>query len=160
MSLAMIAAVGKNRELGKKGGLVFHIPGDLRFFKETTMGHPVFMGLNTWNSLPKKLPGREHYVLAPSEDDVPSEVNAVTDLNQFIKDWQEKPEKIFVIGGGSVYAQTIDFCDEIYLTEVDGEDKEADVFFPDFDKTKFTKKIIKKGQDNDLTYSHVLYTRK
>ena len=69
MSLSIIAAVGKNRELGKKGGLCFKIPGDLKFFKETTMGYPVLMGLTTWHSLPGKLPGRKHYVLSFDENE-------------------------------------------------------------------------------------------
>ena len=68
MSFSIIAAIGKNRELGKKGGLVFNIPGDLKFFKQTTMGFPVVMGRTTFLSLPKLLPGRKHFVLSPDEE--------------------------------------------------------------------------------------------
>ena len=160
MSFSIIAAVGKNRELGKKGGLCFNIPGDLKFFKEVTLGHPIFMGLNTWKSLPGKLPGREHYVLAFRDGDVEGDVNVVTDLDEFIKKWKDAPDEMFVIGGGMVYKQMLPFASKLYLTEVDGEDKEAEVFFPEFDRKNWNRELIRKGADNDLTYSHVLYTKK
>ena len=161
MSFSIIAAVGQKRELGKQGGLCFDIPGDLRFFKEVTMGHPVFMGLNTWRSLPGKLPGREHYVLTLKETDVAGDpVHAITDLDEFVKKWQGAEEEMFVIGGGMVYKQMLPYAEKLYLTEVDATDPEAEVFFPEFDKSEWTREVIKKGADDDLTYSHVLYTKK
>lgn len=160
MSFSIIAAVGRKGELGKKGGLCFQIPGDLRFFKETTMGKPIFMGLNTWKSLPGKLPGREHFVLAYSADEVEGDVNVVTDLDDFIREWKDSEKEMFVIGGGMVYKEMLPVSDKLYLTEVDAEDAEAEVFFPEFDKSKWQKEIIKKGADDDLTYLHALYTRK
>ena len=96
MSFSIIAAIGKNRELGKKGGLVFNIPGDLKFFKQTTMGYPVVMGRTTFLSLPKLLPGRKHYVLSPDEEPTfPEEVTVLHDLNQFIKDHQNDSQDYF-----------------------------------------------------------------
>ena len=160
MSFSLIAAIGENRELGKKGGLVFKIPGDLKFFKTTTLGHPVFMGLNTWRSLPGKLPQREHYVLAPSTDDVPKDLHAVTDLEQFIQDHRDDSEEFFVIGGGMVYTQMLPYCNKLYLTEVHSSDKDADTFFPAFKKSAYTKTILGHGQDGDISYDHVLYTLK
>jgi dihydrofolate reductase len=120
MSFSLIAAIGQNNELGKKGGLVFKIPGDLKFFKETTVGHPVFMGLNTWRSLPGKLPGREHYVLAPDAKDVPDDLHAITDLDQFVDDYKESDTEFFIIGGGMVYKQLLPHCNKLYLTEAGG----------------------------------------
>lgn len=161
MSFAIIAAVGKNRELGKKGGLCFDIPGDLQFFKKTTINHPVFMGYNTWKSLPKKLPKREHYILTYDASALPQDpdIHAITDLDAFIKEWQDKPETMFVIGGGMVYQQLLPYADKLYLTEVDAEDKEAEVFFPEFNPADWQKTIIGKGADNDLVYHHALYTK-
>ena len=169
MSFSIIAAIGKNRELGKKGGLVFNIPGDLKFFKQTTMGYPVVMGRTTFLSLPRLLPGRKHYVLSPDEEPTfPEEVTVLHDLNQFIKDHQNDSQEFFIIGGGSIYQQFLPHCDKIYLTEVDGEDAEADVYFPDFDKTKYT--VEKLGQNSDiiedkegiydLNYIHNLYQKR
>ena len=160
MSFSLIAAIGQNNELGKKGGLVFKIPGDLKFFKETTVGHPVFMGLNTWRSLPGKLPKREHYVLAPNAADVPDDLNAVTDLDQFIADHKNDAEEFFVIGGGMVYKQLLPHCNKLYLTEVHASDPEADTFFPSFEKSNYTKTVLGHGKDGDISYDHVLYERK
>ena len=169
MSFSIIAAIGKNRELGKKGGLVFNIPGDLRFFKQTTMGYPVVMGRTTFLSLPRLLPGRKHYVLSPDEEPTfPEEVTVLHDLNQFIKDHQNDSQEFFIIGGGSIYQQFLPYCDKIYLTEVDGEDAEADVYFPDFDKTKYTVEKLGQNSDiikdkegvHDLNYIHNLYQKR
>ena len=169
MSFSIIAAIGKNRELGKKGGLVFNIPGDLRFFKQTTMGYPVVMGRTTFLSLPRLLPGRKHYVLSPDEEPTfPEEVTVLHDLNQFIKDHQNDAQEFFIIGGGSIYQQFLPYCDKIYLTEVDGEDAEADVYFPDFDKTKYTVEKLGQNSDiiedkegiHDLNYIHNLYQKR
>ncbi len=160
MSFSLIAAIGKNNELGKKGGLVFKIPGDLKFFKKVTIGHPVFMGLNTWRSLPGKLPGREHFVLTPDAKDVPDDLNAVTDLDAFIAKHKNTDEEIFVIGGGMVYKQMLPHCTKLYLTEVNASDKDADTFFPEFSRKNYNREILGHGVDNDIAYDHVLYTKK
>ena len=81
----IIAAVGKNLELGKNGGLIWSLPNDLKFFKEKTNGKKVFMGLNTFRSLPKKLPNREHYVLTDVKFESDDDINQVFNLEEFIK---------------------------------------------------------------------------
>lgn len=160
MSFTIIAAVGKNLELGKAGGLCFDIPGDLKFFKKITLGHPIFMGVNTWKSLPRKLPGREHFVLVYPETELPEDINPVYDLEEFIKLGQDSKQEMFVIGGGTVYKKMIEACDKLYLTEVEAVDAEADTFFPEFDKSKYTKQILGNGEDHGIAYTHVLYTKK
>ncbi len=152
---SIIAAVGKNNELGKKGGLVFHIKEDMKFFKETTTGHTVVMGFKTWESLPKKLPNRKNIVVSFEEIEGPDE--CITDLAQFIKDNENTNEEIFVIGGGSIYAQFIDHAKRIYLTEINGEDSEADVFFPTFDKSKYKRTVLQKGNSGKLSYEMCRY---
>lgn len=152
---SIIAAVGKNNELGKKGDLIFHIKEDMQFFKETTTGHTVVMGFKTWESLPKKLPNRKNVVVSFEEIEGPDE--CVTDLVQFIKDNENTNEEIFVIGGGSIYAQFIDHAKRIYLTEIDGEDSEADVFFPTFDKSKYKRTVLQKGNSGKLSYEMCRY---
>ena len=156
---SIIAAVGKNNELGNKGGLCFSIREDMKFFRETTKGHKVFMGENTWKSLPGKLPNREHYVLTREPENIPKDVNTVTDLEKYIKENKDTDEKIFVIGGGMVYKQMLPHAKEMFLTEIDAN-AEADVFFPDFDKTEWKKEEIGKGEENGIKYSFTKYTRK
>lgn len=153
---SIIACIGKNRELGNKGGLVFHIKEDMQFFKETTMGHPVIMGDRTFASLPHALPGRTNYVLTRHPERLPEGVVAVNDIEAFIKDHTD--EEVFVIGGGFVYNEFLPYADNLYLTEVDAT-AEADTFFPEFDKSKYEKTIIKKGQSDDLTYAFAKYTK-
>lgn len=160
MSFSLIAAIGQNNELGKKGDLVFKLPGDLKFFKRVTMGHPVFMGLNTWRSLPGKLPGREHYVLTPDAAEVANDdVNPVTDLDEFIATHKDSDEEIFVIGGGMVYKQMLPYCNKLYLTEVHASDPEADTFFPEFDKTNYDREEQGSDSNNDIDYNFVLYKK-
>jgi len=159
MSFSLIAAIGQNNELGKKGGLVFKIPGDLKFFKTVTTGHPVFMGLNTWRSLPGKLPNREHFILTLDAKDVPADLNAVTDLDAFIAKHKSENTEYFVIGGGMVYKQMLPHCDKLYLTEVHASDDAADTFFPEFDHSLYKREVLGKGEDNGISYDHVLYTK-
>ena len=155
---SIIAAVGKNNELGKKGGLVFNIKEDMKFFKETTMGHPVLMGLTTFESIGRALPGRKNYVLTRNPESLPEDVTPVTDLEKFIKDNLDTDEEVFVIGGASVYAQLLPYATTLYLTEIDAA-ADADVFFPEFDKTLYNKTIIKRGTSDDLTYAFAKYTK-
>lgn len=149
---AIIAAVGKNREIGKNGGLIWHLPGDMKFFKEKTLGHTVVMGRKTYESIPggKGLPGRENVVLSRKTGD------AKEILRKYACDSQE----IFVIGGGSIYEMALPYSERLYLTEIEAEDKEADTFFPQFDQSKYNRVELGKGEDNGIKYTFVRYDRK
>lgn len=152
---SIIAAVGKNRELGKGGDLIFHIKDDMKFFRETTSGHKIVMGRKTWESLPSKLPDRTNIVISSRDFDGPDEI--IHDVSQFITENKGTDEEIFVIGGGKIYAEFLPYASKIYLTEVDAGDPGADTYFPEFDKSKFTRKIIKEGKENDLGFAISLY---
>lgn len=155
---SIIAAIGKNRELGKKGGLVFNIKEDMKFFKDTTTGHKVVMGYKTWKSLPKKLPNRENMVV--SYEEVKDADFTITDLSDFITRNENTDEEIFICGGGMIYAEFLKHTKNLYLTEIDASVPDADVFFPEFNKSEYTKTIIKKGSENDLNYTFVKYIKK
>lgn len=153
---SIIAAIGKNRELGLNGQLVFHIKEDMKFFKNTTTGHKIVMGRKTWESLPGKLPNRENVVV--SRNDVAGADLTVKDLPEFITKNQDTDEEIFIIGGGMLYETFLPYAKNLYLTEVNAGTN-ADVFFPEFDKSKYDKTIIKKGSQDDLTYTFVKYSK-
>lgn len=155
---SLIAAVGKNLELGRKGQLVFHIKEDMKYFRDITMGHKVLMGRKTWESLPGKLKGRENIVV--SRHDVEGADLAVSDLAKFIAENEKTKEEIFIIGGGQIYVEFLPHAENIYLTEVEAEESRADAFFPEFDKSKYTREVIKEGKENDLTYTFVKYCKK
>lgn len=156
--LSLIACIGKNRELGVGGDLCFHIPEDMRYFKETTMGHKILMGRKTWESLPGKLPGRENIVV--SRRAVEGADESVSDLAEFLKENADTEEEIFVIGGGMVYFEALPYARKLYLTEVDTAYAEADTFFPMFDKSSYNKEVVKKGQKDGLEYTFVKYVKK
>lgn len=155
---SIIAAIGKNNELGLKGGLVFHIKEDMQFFKETTMGHPILMGLTTFKSIGRPLPGRKNYVLTHDPEGLPEGVFPVTDLDSFVHENLGSDEEIFVIGGANVYDQMLPYATNLYLTEIDAA-ADADVFFPLFDKSLYNKTITKRGTSDDLTYAFAKYTK-
>ena len=157
--ISIIAAIGKNRELGKNGDLVFNIKEDMQYFKETTTGHPVLMGLTTFNSIGHPLKNRENFVACFPTDKAPDDVTPVTDLPAFLKSYQDKDEELFVIGGASIYRESLPYAKNLYLTEIDAA-ADADVFFPEFDKSKYTREVLKEGKENDLTYSFVKYSLK
>lgn len=151
--IKIIACVGKNNELGANGDLCFHIKDDMRFFRQTTEGYPVLMGYRTWLSLGEKpLPNRRNFVLTRTVDFPSGNVIAVPNLQTFLRDYKNNNKTLFVIGGASVYAQTIRDADELLLTEVDSTYEEADVFFPEFDKKSYHKDIIQEGVENGLAF--------
>ena len=165
MSFSIIAAIGKNRELGKDGKLLWHLPEDLQFFKKTTMGHPILMGRKTFESLPGMLPGRKHYVVTRNQANHFSQLHQQDDnlvVIHNLPDFVEQPhdEEIFVIGGGVIYWEMLKYADALYLTEIDAEDEEADTFFPEFDKKAYDREVLGKGQDHGINYEFVKYTRK
>lgn len=155
--IVIVAAIGKNNELGKNNDLIWHLPNDLKFFKEVTMGKNVVMGFNTYKSLPRKLVGRTMIVLTSRNID-DKEIIVYNDLNKLLKDY--KNEDIYVIGGSSLYKIFIDKADVMYLTEIDASDDKADVYFPKFNKGDWNREILKENSDNNIKYRHVLYRRK
>lgn len=176
MSFSIIAAIGKNRELGRKGKLLWHLPEDLQFFKKTTLGHPILMGRKTFESLPGILPGRKHYVVTRNQASIslaapaarsrrrgnpPAETDSlvfINNLSEFAR--QPHDEEIFVIGGGMIYWEMLNFADTLYLTEVDAEAPDADTFFPEFNKNDFRKEVLGKGSKDGINYQFVKYSRK
>lgn len=156
--LSLIAAIGKNRELGKDNKLLFSIPEDTRFFQETTMGHKVLMGRKTWESLPGKLRGRTNIVV--SRNPVEGADEWVKDLGRFLQENQDTREEIFVIGGGMVYFEALPYAKQIYLTEVEAEAPEADSWFPEFDRTRYNREVIGTGEHDKIRYRFVRYKLK
>lgn len=158
--LVLIAAIGKNNELGKDNKLIWYLPNDLKFFKENTKGHPIVMGYNTFISLPKLLPGRKHIVLTHRENTVfPEEVDVFHDKESLLEDIKKYEGDVFVIGGASIYNLFIDDATKMLLTHVEAS-SDADVYFPKIDEKSWEKRLIKQNSDNSINYKHVEYRRK
>lgn len=159
--LIIIAAVGKNSELGRRNDLIWHIKEDLNFFKSVTMNHHMLMGKNTYLSLPKLLPGRTHMVLTTKgENSFPKEVICIRSLAEFNLLKKQIDDDIYVIGGASVYNEMINYADYMLLTLIDDECLDADVYFPKFNDELYEKEVIASYNDVTPKYKRVLYKRK
>ena len=138
MKIHLIAAIGNQREIGRHNDLIWHLPADMHFFKETTIGHHVIMGRRNYQSIPAKfrpLPGRTNIVLSRNPDFQAPECYICNNLNEAIDLAQENGETdAFIIGGGEIYRLAMDTVriDSMYLTKVQGDFPEADAFFPPF----------------------------
>jgi len=128
VTLAIIAAIGNNRVIGKDGKLPWHISEDLKRFKRLTTGHTVLMGRKTFESITSSLPNRRKVVISskqiPNIETYPSLESAMIALAD--------QEKVFAIGGGKIYTQLLEKADELYLTFVD-MDVDGDTFFPPYE---------------------------
>lgn len=157
--ITLIAAIGKNRELGYNNDLIWKIPEDLKFFKDNTMGKYIVMGMNTFYSLPKLLPGRKHIVLTSKNVDLGDGVEIYHNLDELLQYIDSLASEVMIIGGASIYSQMIDLADRMLLTEIDDE-ATADVYFPEFSMEDWDRELISSHNYNDIEYSHVEYTRK
>ena len=157
MSISMIAAVGRNLELGKGNDLIWHFKEDMKFFKETTTGSSVIMGRKTFESLPKALPNRKNIVITNNRDYVADGGYVVNSIEKAL---ELAGDNAFILGGGNIYSQFLPLADKIYLTEIDDECADADTYFPQFDKNDYTADFIAEYEVNDIKFKHICYTKK
>lgn len=151
--LSIIAAIARNRAIGKNNKLLWHIPEDFKYFKDKTLGHVLIMGQKTYESIGRPLPGRITVVVSNDQHFVVEHlsVHVCRSLEEGIKKAKELEKKeIFICGGGSIYAQTIGLADKLYLTIVDA-DFEADTFFPEY--VDFSK-IVSEKESNDENFKY------
>lgn len=136
--ISIVVAIAENGAIGYKNDLLWHLPADLKQFKEMTTGHSIIMGSRTFRSLPKgALPNRRNIVLSRTQQDFPG------------AEWAASPEvalelvgeeaEAFVIGGAQVYEQMLPYTDKIYLTRVHADFPEADTFFPELDMSEWVE---------------------
>lgn len=161
--LSFIVAMDKNSAIGFENKMPWHLPNDLKFFKEKTTGHTIVMGRKTFESIGRVLPNRKHIVLTKSEVELPKEVDVVSDIQSIIEMAEEnKEEELFVIGGGKVFKQILPYADRLYVTVID-ETFEGDVFFPSISSDEWKEVSKEKGiknEDNPHDYYFIQYDRK
>ena len=156
--ISLIAAVGKNNELGLDNHLIFNIPGDLKFFRNTTLGKKVIMGRKIYESIGKPLPKRINIVVSNSL----KETDGITIINSFeevLEKYLNSEEEVFIIGGESLYNYFINYAQNIYLTKVYAN-AVADKYFPSFDENNYNQTLLGENKENNLEYKHILYRRK
>jgi len=131
MKISLIAAASINRVIGLNGDLPWHLPADLRYFREKTLGHHILMGRKTWEAFPRPLPGRTSIVLGRMHQRMPEGVFAVDTLEAGIALAKERGEdELMIIGGGQVYAAALPLADTLYLTHVLTRIAGGSAFFP------------------------------
>ncbi|NLY58448.1 MAG: dihydrofolate reductase [Gammaproteobacteria bacterium] len=136
LPLALIAACAHNSVIGRDNSMPWHLPADLKHFKQTTLGKPIIMGRKTWDSLGRPLPGRLNLVVSRQTDLQLEGAEVFSDLTSAIEraeQWarEQGVDEIMLIGGGQLYAEALPQADRIYLTRIDLE-VQGDAFFPEF----------------------------
>lgn len=168
MKVALIAAIGKNNELGRNNDLLWHLGEDMQFFKETTWGHYVIMGRKSFESIPPKyrpLPNRVNVIISRNEDYMVEECYTCTTLEEAIALARDNgEERVFITGGGQIYKLALEkgLVDEMYLTHVDASFDDADTFFPAYDEAQWTKKPLRNalgGTLNEFPFDIYLYEK-
>jgi dihydrofolate reductase len=148
MKLIIIAAIARNRAIGKNGKIPWHIPEDLLRFKRLTTGHPVIMGRKTFNSLERPLPNRLNIVITSK---VINGVKTYPSLEFALQSLKNEPE-VFIIGGGKLFEKAIKLADELRLTLVE-KNVEGDTFFPPYeDIAKNNFHLLKEERHSGFTF--------
>jgi dihydrofolate reductase len=164
-TLALIAAVARNGVIGRDNALLWHLPEDSRFFKRTTLGHPVIMGRKTWDSLPERfrpLPGRHNIVVTRQPRWQAEGATRAASLDDALARLAPGTGKVFVIGGGELYGAALPQADELVLTEID-QSFEGDACFPSWDRRAFdevSREHHHAAPPNDFAFSFVVYRRR
>lgn len=158
MRISIIAAMAKNRVIGCNNALPWHLPEDLKHFRQLTMGHPILMGRRTFESIGKPLPGRTSIVISRNRDfDFPG-VKAASSIPEAIALCGDS-EEIFFIGGGELYRQAIGLANRIYLTEIQSE-FEGDAYFPEIDAGKWREiSREKRASESGMAFDFAVYDR-
>lgn len=160
--LSIIVAIANNNAIGKDNQLLWHIPEDLKRFKELTLGHKMIMGKKTWFSLPKRpLPGRESIVLTDAAEDHFEGAKMAGSIAEVLKLCDAESEN-FIIGGGSVYAQFLPVANKLYITRVHA-DFDADTFFPEIPAEEWlltSQEHIPAQEDQPLSYTYQVFIRR
>lgn len=161
--ISLIVAAAENNAIGKNNQLLWHLPNDLKFFKNTTWGMPVIMGRKTFESVNKPLPGRFNIVITRQPGWKADGVIVATDLQAALqKATETNCKEIFIIGGGEIYKQAFEMANKIYLTRVH-TNIDGDTFFPKVDETEWQLKSTHDFEANEkhqFAYSFQTWVKK
>jgi dihydrofolate reductase len=157
--IRLVASVARNGGIGRDGGLLVHLPGDLPRFKRLTLGAPIVMGRKTWQSIGRPLPGRRNIVISRDPAWHAEGAEAATSLDEALA--RAGPvDRLSVVGGAEIYALALPRADDLELTEIDA-DLEADTFFPAWQRSEFDEIARERHETAEgLRYSFVSYRRR
>jgi len=181
MKISLIVAMARNHIIGIDNQLPWKLPADLAWFKKNSMGKPLLMGRKTWESLPfRPLPGRKHFVITRNPDyqakkpdgTFVAEVSVLSSVNEAIaqaktycqnsaESHAEEINELIIMGGATIYAETLELCDRMYLTIID-EDISGDAKFPQFDVNQWTENFRQEclaDEKNPHNYKFVIFDK-
>lgn len=161
MGISIIVAMDKKRLIGRNGDLPWHLPNDLEYFRNVTMGHMIVMGRKTFEAIGKPLDGRKNVVLTREVNYKAEGIEVVHSIKEVLSKVDNNQE-IFIIGGGEIYKQFLPYADKLYITKIDYE-FEGDTYFPNVNSNEWEKVSIKKGITDELNpynYYFNIYKRK
>lgn len=160
-NLKMIVARGRNGEIGVENDLIWKIPEDQKFFKKMTKGANIVMGAATFKSLPGELPDRKHIVITRdlSKCDT-GNVCYVHDIHE-VHNKIDKDRDTYIIGGGIIYKLGLEYCKELYITDIEAGLDTAHTYFPEFNESEWKKEVLecKNCDTTKLGYTITKYTR-
>ena len=163
--ISLIAAIGKNNELGKNNTLVWSMPTDLKYFREKTSGHPVIMGRKTFESIGHPMPKRKNIVITRDKNYKKDGIEIAHSLEEAItraRTTLAQKEEIFIIGGEGIFREAMPIADRLYITHIDATDKDANVFFPEIIPivwNEVSREEHKKDKENPYDYTFSVYER-
>ncbi|QEC53116.1 dihydrofolate reductase [Anseongella ginsenosidimutans] len=161
MNLSILAAKAENNVIGKDNRLIWHLPADLKHFRELTTGSTVIMGRKTFESIGKALPSRENIIITRQEDyDAPG-CEVVHSLEEAVQ-ISSQEENVFIIGGGEIYRQAMGIAGTLYITEIH-QQFPGDAFFPEIDEQVWEETFREdhpSNEKNPFDFSFVTYQRK
>lgn len=170
MKISLIAALASNRVIGRDGGLPWHLPPDLRRFKQLTLGHTMILGRKTYESIGRALPGRSMVVVTRQADyPVPEGVRVAPSVEEALRlarEWgrratQDPNTEVFIAGGAELYRLTLPIADRLVLTRIEQEFA-GDTFFPDFDEADWRlveEERHEAGEGSSFPYSFQTWER-
>ncbi|HEY0788402.1 MAG TPA: dihydrofolate reductase [Thermoanaerobaculia bacterium] len=161
MSVTLIAAIARNRVIGKDGDLPWRLPADMKHFKRTTVGHPLIMGRRTFESFGRPLPDRTNIVVTRRPHYRPEGAVVAASLDAAMKLARAEDVEIFIGGGEEVFRHFLPTADRMILTWID-EEFEGDTFFPEFDEREWrvvSREDHEPDEKNEYRYSFVVYER-
>ncbi|MCU7619239.1 dihydrofolate reductase [Chryseobacterium sp. PBS4-4] len=157
----IVVAMGEKNEIGADNQLLWHLPKDLKHFKDITSGHPIIMGRKTYESIGKALPNRTNIVISRKKNWFEEGILIVGSIKEAVKFAKKIDENIFIIGGGNVYEQTMEIADRLEVTLVKAELK-ADTFFPKIDSKiwRLSEEVFhEKDEKNQYDFSFQSYEK-
>ncbi|MFJ9461840.1 dihydrofolate reductase [Viridibacillus arvi] len=158
--ISLIVAHDENNVIGLNNAMPWHLPGDLAYFKRTTMGKPMIMGRKTFESIGKPLPGRTNIVITRDEEYAREGIVIVHSLEEALAQAEKESEEIMIIGGEQIFRMTLPMANRLYVTKIEKQ-YEGDTFFPSYgDEWQVVSQSDVNETEDGLKFTYLVYERK